>query len=83
MDDPALAFAEGGDVRSSSSTKVKYLRSRRTSEEASIIDMLQVLLTLLSDNDTAAALLTAGCPRVEAQGLVKQIKHLMRLWPSA
>lgn len=63
--------------------QLKYLRSRRTSEEASIIDMLQVLLTLLSDNDTAAALLTAGFPRVEAQGLVKQIKHLMRLWPSA
>ena len=79
MDDPALAFAEGGD----SVVRFNYVRSRRTSEEASIIDMLQVLLTLLSDNDTAAALLTAGCPRVEAQGLVKQIKHLMRLWPSA
>ena len=56
-----------------------YACSLRNQSEASIIDMMQVLLALLSSNDAAAALLEAGCPHVEAQGIVKQAPHLMRL----
>ena len=74
MNDPALDPEEGGGLV----VRFKHDRSLRTLDEAAIIDMLSVLVTLLSDNDTAAALIAVGCPPAEAQGLVKQIKHLMR-----
>ena len=74
MNDPALDPEEGGGLV----VRFEHDRSLRTSDEAAIIDSLSVLLTLLSDNDTAAALIAVGCPPAEAQGLVKQIKHLMR-----
>ena len=74
MNDPALDSEEGGGLV----VRFEHDRSLRTSDEAAIIDSLSVLLTLLSDNDTAAALIAVGCPPAEAQGLVKQIKHLMR-----
>ena len=74
MNGPALDPEEGGGLV----VRFEHDRSLRTSDEAAIIDSLSVLLTLLSDNDTAAALIAVGCPPAEAQGLVKQIKHLMR-----
>ena len=75
MGSPGLPPAPGGD----SVLFIDWVSSPRSPDQAALIDSLQVLLTLLSDNDTAAALRAAGCPHAEAQGLVKQKIQLMRL----